>query len=137
MSLPKVSDILEVVWSYTLPVDLYGVISGNAQKLSNNNSIAAFVMESGAQMAGGVIIYPKNFQRKINKICKDNDVLFILDEIATGFGRLGSMIEYENQHCKPDIVSFGKMLTGGYLTFAATLTTDKIYNAFLDNFHQL
>ena len=107
------------------------------KKLSNNDSIAAFVMESGAQMAGGVIIYPKNFQRKINKICKDNDVLFILDEIATGFGRLGSMIEYENQRCKPDIVSFGKMLTGGYLTFAATLTTDKIYNAFLDNFHQM
>ena len=107
------------------------------KKMSNNDSIAAFVMESGAQMAGGVIIYPKNFQRKINKICKDNNVLFVLDEIATGFGRLGSMIEYENQHCKPDIVSFGKMLTGGYLTFAATLTTSKIYNSFLDQFNNM
>ncbi len=107
------------------------------KKIINNDSIAAFVMESGAQMAGGVIIYPKNFQRKINKICKDNNVLFVLDEIATGFGRLGSMIEYENQHCKPDIVSFGKMLTGGYLTFAATLTTSKIYNSFLDQFNNM
>tara|TARA_B100000029_G_scaffold146818_2_gene142142 strand:+ start:1699 stop:2979 length:1281 start_codon:yes stop_codon:yes gene_type:complete len=107
------------------------------KKLSNSNSIAAFVMESGAQLAGGVIIYPSGFQKKINKICIDNDVLFVLDEIATGFGRLGSMIEYENQHCRPDIVSFGKMLTGGYLTFAATLTTSKIYNTFLDEFNSM
>jgi len=107
------------------------------KKLSNNDSIAAFVMESGAQMAGGVIIYPNSFQKKINKICKDNNVLFVLDEIATGFGRLGSMIEYESQHCKPDIVSFGKMLTGGYLTFAATLTTNKIYSTFLDQFDNM
>ena len=107
------------------------------KKLSNNDSIAAFIMESGAQMAGGVIIYPKGFQKRINKICNDNNVLFVLDEIATGFGRLGSMIEYENQHCKPDIVSFGKMLTGGYLTFAATLTTNKIYSTFLDQFNNM
>ena len=107
------------------------------KKLSNNDSIAAFVMESGAQMAGGVIIYPNGFQKKINKICKNNNVLFVLDEIATGFGRLGSMIEYENQNCKPDIVSFGKMLTGGYLTFAATLTTNKIYSTFLDQFDNM
>ena len=90
--------------------------------------IAAFVMESGAQVAGGVNIYPKNFQKRINVICKKYNVLFVLDEIATGFGRLGSMIEYKNQDCHPDIVSFGKMLTGGYLTFAATLTTRKISN---------
>ena len=94
-------------------------------------------MESGAQMAGGVIIYPKFFQKRINKICNANDILFVLDEIATGFGRLGSMVEYENQHCKPDIVSFGKMLTGGYLTLAATLTTTKIYSAFLDQFNNM
>ena len=107
------------------------------KRLSTDNSIAAFIMESGAQMAGGVIIYPKNFQKQISKICKNNNVLFILDEIATGFGRLGSMIEYESQHSRPDIVSFGKMLTGGYLTFAATLTTKKIYDAFLDNFYEM
>ena len=107
------------------------------KKLSNDNSIAAFVMESGAQMAGGVIIYPKYFQKQINKICKDNDVLFVLDEIATGFGRLGSMIEYKNQNCNPDIVSFGKMLTGGYLTFAATLTSKKIYDTFTGKFNEM
>ena len=105
-------------------------------KLEKDNSIAAFVMESGAQMAGGVIIYPKNFQKRISQICKKNDVLFILDEIATGFGRLGSMIEYQSQNSTPDIVSFGKMLTGGYQTFAATLTTKKINDSFLGEFSQ-
>ena len=105
-------------------------------KLEKDNSIAAFVMESGAQMAGGVIIYPKNFQKKISQICKKNDVLFVLDEIATGFGRLGSMAEYQSQNSIPDIVSFGKMLTGGYQTFAATLTTKKINDSFLGKFSE-
>ena len=105
-------------------------------KLKKDNSIAAFVMESGAQMAGGVIIYPKTFQKKISHICKKNDVLFVLDEIATGFGRLGSMVEYQSQNSIPDIVSFGKMLTGGYQTFAATLTTKKINDSFLGKFSE-
>ena len=105
-------------------------------KLKKDNSIAAFVMESGAQMAGGVIIYPKTFQKKISHICKKNDVLFVLDEIATGFGRLGSMVEYQSQNSIPDIVSFGKMLTGGYQTFAATLTTKKISDSFLGKFSE-
>ena len=105
-------------------------------KLEKDNSIAVFVMESGAQMAGGVIIYPKNYQKKISQICKKNDVLFVLDEIATGFGRLGSMIEYQSQNSTPDIVSFGKMLTGGYQTFAATLTTKKINDSFLGEFSE-
>ena len=105
-------------------------------KLEKDNSIAAFVMESGAQMAGGVIIYPKNFQKRISQLCKKNVLLFVLDEIATGFGRLGSMIEYQSQNSTPDIVSFGKMLTGGYQTFAATLTTKKINDSFLGEFSQ-
>lgn len=107
------------------------------EKLEKDDSIAAFVMESGAQMAGGVIIYPKNYQYEISKICKKNNVLFVLDEIATGFGRLGSMIEYKKQNSVPDIVSFGKMLTGGYQTFAATLTTKKITESFLGEFSDM
>jgi len=107
------------------------------KRLESDNSIAVFVMESGAQMAGGVIIYPKNFQKRIAKICKKNNVLLVLDEIATGFGRLGSMIEYESQNSIPDIVSFGKMITGGYQTFAATLATKKISDSFLGEFSQM
>ena len=130
----------EVPRSYNLPKNMTGkefendCIKKIENKLSNDNSVAAFVMESGAQVAGGVNIYPKSFQKRVNTICKKYNVLFVLDEIATGFGRLGSMIEYESQDCHPDIVSFGKMLTGGYLTFAATLTTRKISNSFLGRF---
>jgi len=100
-----------------------------------DDKIAAYVMESGAQVAGGVLIYPSGFQKQISKLCKKHNILFIVDEIATGFGRLGSLIEYDAQKSKPDIVAFGKMLTGGYLTLAATLTTQKIYNAFLGSFN--
>ena len=130
----------EVPRSYNLPKNMTGkefendCIKKIENKLSNDNSVAAFVMESGAQVAGGVNIYPKNFQKRVNTICKKYNVLFVLDEIATGFGRLGSMVEYKKQNCYPDIVSFGKMLTGGYLTFAATLTTKKVSNSFLGRF---
>ena len=104
-------------------------------ELSKNNNIAAFIMESGAQVAGGVIIYPKGFQKKISQLCKKYSVLFVLDEIATGFGRLGSMIQYEEQKSIPDIVSYGKMLTGGYITMAATLASKKIYDSFSGEFN--
>ncbi|MFB5611000.1 MAG: adenosylmethionine--8-amino-7-oxononanoate transaminase [Nitrosopumilaceae archaeon] len=104
---------------------------------SKDKSIAAFVMESGAQVAGGVIIYPQGFQKKISQLCKKYNVLLVLDEVATGFGRLGNMVEYVAQSSKPDIVAYGKMLTGGYLTMAATLTTKKVYDSFLGNFYDL
>ena len=105
------------------------------KRFSKSDNIAAFVMESGAQVAGGVIIYPKGFQSKINRLCKKYDVLLVLDEIATGFGRLGSMVQYEKQKSIPDIVAYGKMLTGGYLTMAATLANKKIYDSFLGEFN--
>jgi len=104
------------------------------KKFSKKDNIAAFVMESGTQMAGGVIIYPKGFQRKISQLCKKYNILFVLDEIATGFGRLGSMVQYEEQKSIPDIVAYGKMLTGGYLTMAATLANKKVYDSFSGEF---
>jgi adenosylmethionine-8-amino-7-oxononanoate aminotransferase len=95
---------------------------------------AALVMESGAQIAGGVVIYPKGFQQKISQLCKEHDVLLILDEIATGFGRLGNMVEYAAQKSKPDIVCMGKALTAGYFPLAVTLAHDEIFNAFLGQY---
>ena len=106
------------------------------RRFSKQDNIAAFVMESGAQVAGGVIIYPKGFQKKISQLCKKYNVLFVLDEIATGFGRLGSMTQYEEQKSIPDIVAYGKMLTGGYLTLATTLANKKIYDSFLGDFNE-
>lgn len=105
------------------------------KEFSKNSKIAAFIMESGAQVAGGVIIYPKQFQMRIKNLCKKYNVLFVLDEIATGFGRLGSMIQYVEQNSMPDIVAYGKMLTGGYLTMAATLASKKIYDSFSGKFY--
>ena len=96
----------------------------------------ALVMESGAQIAGGVIIYPPNYQKRIAELCQKYDVLFILDEIATGFGRLGNIIEYIAQNSTPDIVCFGKSLTAGYFPLAVTLTTNKIYESFLGEYSE-
>ena len=105
------------------------------EKRFAKNTVAAFVMESGAQVAGGVIIYLPEFQRRVGKLCKEYDVLFVLDEIATGFGRMGSMVQYTSQQSTPDIVAYGKMLTGGYLTMAATLANKKVYESFLGQYH--
>lgn len=96
----------------------------------------SLIMESGAQIAGGVVIYEKGYQKKISELCKKHDILLILDEVATGFGRLGNMIEYLAQRSSPDIVCYGKALTAGYSPLAATLTTAKIYEAFLGNYSE-
>jgi adenosylmethionine-8-amino-7-oxononanoate aminotransferase len=104
---------------------------------AKNNDIAAFVMESGAQVAGGVNIYQNGFQSRVNRLCKKHNVLLILDEIATGFGRLGSLVEYVAQKSTPDIVAYGKMMTAGYLPMAATLATEKIYRSFLGKYSDM
>ena len=95
---------------------------------------AAFVMESGAQVAGGVRIYPPGFQKKLSELCKKYGVLLILDEIATGLGRLGTLCEYVSQKSKPDIVCYAKALTGGYFPLAVTLATQEIFDAFLGKY---
>lgn len=108
-----------------------------ASILEGDDSIAAVAMESGAQVAGGVRIYPPGFQKRIGDICRQNDILFILDEIATGLGRLGAMAEYVRQESMPDIVSYGKMLSGGYLPIAATLASEHISDTFEGEYEQL
>ncbi len=113
--------------------DLVGHCLDHTEKMlkSLKGRGAALVMESGAQIAGGVIIYPDRYQRQVSELCEKYDTLLILDEIATGFGRLGNMVEYAAQRSKPDIVCFGKALTAGYFPLAATLARKEIYDAFL------
>jgi adenosylmethionine-8-amino-7-oxononanoate aminotransferase len=107
------------------------------ETLSKHGSqCCALVMESGAQVAGGARIYPKRYQMKVADLCKKYEVLLILDEIATGFGRLGNMIEYLAQSSIPDIVCFGKSLTAGYSPLAVTLTTNEIFNKFLGDYSE-
>lgn len=96
----------------------------------NSEKSIALVMESGAQIAGGVTIYPPGYQKEISEMCKKNDILLILDEIATGFGRLGNMIEYLAQDSIPDIACFGKAITGGYFPLAITVASKRIYQEF-------
>jgi adenosylmethionine-8-amino-7-oxononanoate aminotransferase len=91
-------------------------------------------MESGAQIAGGVIIYPVGYQKRISDLCKKYDVLLIVDEVATGWGRLGNMVEYIAQKSTPDIACFGKSLTAGYFPLAITATTSKIFDEFLGDY---
>ncbi len=105
-----------------------------AEKRLAKGDVAALVMESGAQMAGGVQIFPRGYQSTISKICKRHGTLLVLDEIATGFGRLGHMAEYVWQRSVPDIAVFGKMLTGGYATLGATLASKRVADAFLGDF---
>ncbi|MFH1612447.1 MAG: adenosylmethionine--8-amino-7-oxononanoate transaminase [bacterium] len=96
--------------------------------------IAALIIEPIIQCAAGMIIQPDGFLSKVKKMCIDYNVLMITDEVATGFGRTGKMFACEWENVKPDIMTVAKSITGGYLPLAATLTTEKVYNAFLGEY---
>lgn len=96
-----------------------------------HKEIAAFIVEPLIQGAAGMLLQPKGFSKAVRKLCTKYNVLLICDEVATGFGRTGKMFACEHEGISPDIMCLAKGLTGGYLPVAATLTTDKIYKAFL------
>ena len=86
------------------------------------------------QGAAGMITMPDGYMKKIERACKENEILLILDEVATGFGRTGKMFAAEHEDIKPDIMCLAKGITGGYLPMAATLFTEEIYEGFLGNY---
>jgi len=97
--------------------------------------IAAFVCEPLMQAAGGFNLYPAAYLREARRLCDQHDVLMICDEVATGFGRTGSLFACEQAGITPDIMVVGKGLTAGYLGLSATLATDKVFGAFLGREH--
>jgi len=96
----------------------------------HHSSTAALIVEPLVQAAGGIIVWPEGIYRKMRELCHKHNVLLIADEVAVGFGRTGHMFASEAEGVTPDILCLAKGITGGYLPLAATLTTQKIFDAF-------
>ncbi|MFT5171416.1 MAG: adenosylmethionine-8-amino-7-oxononanoate aminotransferase [Candidatus Marinamargulisbacteria bacterium] len=99
----------------------------------NHDRLAAFVVEPLMQGAGGFNFYSPRYLASARALCDRFDILFIFDEVATGFGRTGTMFAADQAYVCPDIMVLGKGLTAGYLGMSATLATTKVYEAFLDD----
>jgi adenosylmethionine-8-amino-7-oxononanoate aminotransferase len=93
--------------------------------------IAAFIFEPLIQGAAGMLVHPPGFLKAAAELCRKHDVHLILDEVATGFGRTGTMFACEQEAVEPDFMCLAKGISGGYLPLAATLATEEIYSAFL------
>lgn len=103
----------------------------------NHEEIAGAIIEPMVQGAAGMKIYSPIYLKKLRKICNKYDIHFIADEIAVGFGRTGKMYACEHSGISPDIMCVSKGLTAGYLPLSLTLMTDKIYDAFYDEYTTL
>lgn len=97
----------------------------------HHEEIAAVILEPLVQAAAGMLMSPPGYLRKVRELTRKYNVLLVVDEVATGFGRTGKMFACEHEGVSPDLMALSKGITGGYLPLAATLTTDEIYNAFL------
>jgi adenosylmethionine-8-amino-7-oxononanoate aminotransferase len=97
----------------------------------HHGEIAACVIEPLVQGAAGMLVFPKGYLAGARSLCSRYNVLFIADEVATGFGRTGRMFACEHENVRPDLMCLAKGITGGTLPLAATLATDEVYSAFL------
>jgi adenosylmethionine-8-amino-7-oxononanoate aminotransferase len=97
----------------------------------HEEEIAALIVEPLVQGAAGMLVHPPGYLREARELCDRYGVLLICDEVATGFGRTGTMFACEQEGVEPDLLCLAKGLTGGYLPLAATLATERIYEGFL------
>jgi adenosylmethionine-8-amino-7-oxononanoate aminotransferase len=103
----------------------------------NAGTVAGLVIEPLVQGAGGMIVQPPGFVRRVRELCDRNGILMIADEVAVGFGRTGTMFACDAEEVTPDIMALSKGITAGYLPLAATLATQEIYDAFLGEYREL
>ncbi|MCE9556709.1 MAG: adenosylmethionine--8-amino-7-oxononanoate transaminase [Planctomycetes bacterium] len=102
----------------------------------HHDQIAAVVVEPLVQGAAGITMQPPGYLRGVRELTQCYNVLLIADEVATGFGRTGTMFACQQEDVAPDILCLGKGLTGGYLAMSATLATTEIFEAFLGPYEQ-
>ncbi|PPR29729.1 MAG: Adenosylmethionine-8-amino-7-oxononanoate aminotransferase [Alphaproteobacteria bacterium MarineAlpha9_Bin2] len=101
--------------------------------IRHKSKVAAIILEPLVQCAGGMKMHSADVVTYISRIAKKHKILFILDEIATGFGRTGTMFAYEQTYVRSDILCLGKALTGGTMSLAAVVASSEIYKAFLSS----
>jgi len=104
---------------------------------SHAEEIAAIIVEPLVQGAAGIITAPEGYLRRVRELCDRLGILLIVDEVATGFGRTGTLFACEQEAVCPDLMALAKGISGGYLPLAATLTTERVYEAFLGEYHEL
>jgi adenosylmethionine-8-amino-7-oxononanoate aminotransferase len=101
---------------------------------AREGKIAALVLEPVMQGADGMIAQPPGYVRRMRELCDRHGALLVCDEVATGFGRTGTMFAVEQEGVVPDILTVAKGITGGYLPLAATVTTEAVFESFLGPF---
>jgi len=102
--------------------------------IQRKDEIAGVVVEPLIQAAAGMVTAPHGHLRRVRELTRRHDVLLIADEVATGFGRTGRLFACEHEAVSPDFMAVAKGMTGGYLPLAATLTTERVYRAFLGSY---